>query len=152
LEFLDDKANKSLDKALEGKSDGEKGMIKAMIQLEFTTSIKMDENGNIVHGKRDFSKKNKYKVVKTLKKFIANSCKDTIGANDVLKDFLSFYTRETTSEKTRFSQESKSNNLKQLCKKEIVQPAEKIKVSLFLEDKVSRIEKNLLKDALEYKS
>ena len=156
LEFLDKEGNKALAKSLEGKSDKEKGMIKAIIRLEFTTSIKMNNNGNIVHGERDFSKKNKDEVVNTLQKFIDNFYKgggvDTIGTMDVLKDFLSIYTKKTTPEKTQFTEEIKSKNLEQFYSKDIEQPSEKTKVSLSSKDDVSKTEKTPLKDALETKT
>ena len=103
LEFLSDEANKALAKSLEGKSDEEKGQIKAIISLEFTTSIKMDKSGNIVHGARDFSQKNHDEVVSKLNKFIDDFYKgggvDTIGTMDVLKDFLSLYTEDENTQK-----------------------------------------------------
>ena len=103
LEFLSDEANKALAKSLEGKSDEEKGQIKAIISLEFTTSIKMDRSGNIVHGARDFSQKNHDEVVSKLNKFIDDFYKgggvDTIGTMDVLKDFLALYTKDENTQK-----------------------------------------------------
>ncbi len=103
LEFLSDEANKALAKSLEGKSDEEKGQIKAIISLEFTTSIKMDKSGNIVHGARDFSQKNHDEVVSKLNKFINDFYKsggvDNIGTMDVLKDFLSLYTKDENTQK-----------------------------------------------------
>jgi len=101
LEFLSDKANKALSKSLEGKSDEEKGQIKAIISLEFTTSIKMDNNGSIVHGARDFSKKNHDEVVSKIKQIIDNTFKDTIGTIDVLKDFLSIYSKNQEEQKSQ---------------------------------------------------
>ena len=156
LEFLDKEGNKALAKSLEGKSDKEKGMIKAIIRLDFTTSIKMNDTGNIVHGKRDFSKKNKDEVVNTLQKFIDNFYKagdvDTVGTIDVLKEFLSLYTNKTTPKQTQFTEETKSKNLEQFYNKEIKQSAEKTKISLSSKDEVSAIDKTLLKDVLETKS
>jgi len=101
LEFLSDEANKALTKSLEGKSDEEKGQIKAIISLEFTTSIKMDDNGNIVHGKRDFSKKNHDEVMSKIQQIIDNTFKDTIGTIDVLKDFLSIYSKNQEEQKSQ---------------------------------------------------
>ena len=153
LEFLDKEGNKALAKSLEGKSDEEKGMIKAIIRLEFTTSIKMNENGNIVHGERDFSKKSKDEVVDTLQKFIDNFYKsngtDTIGTMDVLKDFLTLYTKETTPEKSQSTEKIKSKNLEQFYETNVHQPAEKTKVSLSKKDEISKNENTPLKDVLE---
>ena len=153
LEFLDEKANKALAKSLEGKSDEEKGMIKAIIRLEFTTSIKMNDNGSIVHGERDFSKKNKDEVVATLENFINDFYKsngtDTIGAIDVLKDFIILYSKETTPEKTQSTEEVKSKNLEQFYEKDLQQSAEKTKVALSPKDETIRTGKTPLKDALE---
>ncbi|QOP43575.1 hypothetical protein FJR45_06255 [Sulfurimonas sediminis] len=105
LEFLSDEANKALAKSLEGKSDEEKGQIKSIISLEFTTSIKMNDKGNIIHGARDFSKKNHDEVVSKLNKFIDNFYKgggvDTIGTIDVLKDFLTLYTDDKQTQKVQ---------------------------------------------------
>jgi len=103
LEGLSDEANKALAKSLEGKSDAEKGQIKAIISLELTTSIKMDKSGNIVHGARDFSKQSKNDVTAKIQKFIDNFYKgggtDTIGTMDVLKDFLSLYEQNSKEAK-----------------------------------------------------
>jgi len=101
LGFLSDEANKVLAKSLEGKSDEEKGQIKAIISLEFTTSIKMGDNGNILHGKRDFSKKNHDEVVSKIKQIIDNTFKDTIGTIDILKDFLSIYSKNQEEQKSQ---------------------------------------------------
>lgn len=156
VSFLSDEAKEALNKSLEGKSDAEKFSIKAMLQLEFTTSIKMNDNGNIVHGERDFSKKNKDEVIDTLQKFIddfyKNNGTDTIGAMDVLKDFLSLYAKEATPEKPQFTEEIKSKNLEQFYTKNVQQAAEKTKVSLSSKDEVSKTEKTPLKDALETRS
>ena len=103
LDFLSDEANKALAKSLEGKSDEEKGQIKAIISLEFTISVKMDNNGNIVHGARDFSKKNHEEVMSKIHKIINNTQLDTIGTIDVLKDFLSLYTHDEKKAKSSTS-------------------------------------------------
>jgi hypothetical protein len=114
LESLSDEANKALAKSLEGKSDEEKGQIKAIISLELTTSIHMDKGGNIVHGARDFSQQSKNEVTTKIQKFIDNFYKsggtDTIGTIDVLKDFLSLYEQ---SNKVQQSQNATLENLLQ---------------------------------------
>ncbi len=98
LEGLSDEANKALAKSLEGKSDEEKGQIKAIVSLELTTSIKMDKGGNIVHGARDFSKKNHDELISKVQQIINNTTKDTIGTVAVLKDFLSLYEQNTKAQ------------------------------------------------------
>jgi len=110
LEGLSDEANKALAKSLEGKSDEEKGQIKAIISLELTTSIKMDKGGNIVHGARDFSKKSHDEIISKIQQIINNTTKDTIGAVAVLKDFLSLY------EQSNKAQENQNATLENLLK------------------------------------
>jgi len=110
LEGLSDEANKALAKSLEGKSDEEKGQIKAIISLELTTSIKMDKGGNIVHGARDFSKKSHDEIISKIQQIINNTTKDMIGAVAVLKDFLSLY------EQSNKAQENQNATLENLLK------------------------------------
>jgi len=100
LEGLSDEANKALAKSLEGKSDEEKGQIKAIISLELMTSIKMDKGGNIVHGARDFSKKNHDEIISKIQQIINNTTKDTIGTVAVLKDFLSLYEQSNKAQQS----------------------------------------------------
>ncbi len=110
LEGLSDEANKALAKSLEGKSDEEKGKIKAIISLELTTSIKMDKSGNIVHGARDFSKNNHDEIMSKIQQIINNTVKDNIGTVAVLKDFLSLY------EQSNKEQENQNATLEHLLK------------------------------------
>lgn len=98
VDFLSDEAKQALNKSLEGKSDAEKFSIKAMMQLEFTTSIKMDKGGNIVHGARDFSKKSHDELISKIEQIINNTTKDTIGTVAVLKDFLSLYEQNSKAQ------------------------------------------------------
>jgi len=101
LEFLSDEANKALAKSLEGKSDEEKGQIKAIISLEFTISMKMNDDGSISHGSRDFSQKKHDEVVSKIEEIIKNTYQDTIGTVDILKDFLSIYSKNQEEKKSQ---------------------------------------------------
>jgi hypothetical protein len=153
LDFLDDKGNKILDKLLEGRSKEDKTTMKVILNMTFhyLPSLK---DGNQLHYISNIST-DPDSIKNTMQKFYDNNKNggsDTIGLNNIVREFLSIYTKETTPKKNQSTEETKSKNLEQFYKQDVQQPAEKTKVSLFSKDEVSKTEKTPLKDALETRS
>jgi hypothetical protein len=131
LDFLDDKGNAILDKLLDGRSKEDKTTIKVILNMTFhyLPSLK---DGDQLHYVSNIST-DPDSIKNTMQRFYDNNKNggsDTIGLNNIVKDFLSTYTKETTSKQTQSTEEIKSKNLEQFYNKEIEQPAEKTKVVL----------------------
>lgn len=153
LDFLDDKGNAILDKLLEGRSEQDKISMKLSLNMAFHY-IPSLEYGNQLHYVSDIPTDSN-SIKNTMQKYYDNNLKggdDKLGFLPIVNEFLSLYTQETRPEKTQYTEEIKSKSLEQFYNKEIEQPAEKTKVSLFSQDEVSKTVKTPLKDALETKN
>ena len=150
LDFLDDRGNKLLDKLLEGRSKEDKTTMKVILNMTFhyLPSLK---DGNQLHYMSNIST-DPDSVKNTMQKFYDNNKNgtgDTIGLNNIVREFLSLYNKETSPEKSQSTEEIKSKNLEQFYETNVHQPAEKTKVSLSKKDEISKNENTPLKDVLE---
>jgi len=150
LDFLDDKGNAILNKLLEGRSQEDKTTMKVILNMTFhyLPSLK---DGNQLHYISNISTDHN-SIKNTMQEFYDNNKNggsDTIGLNNIVKDFLSLYTKKTTPKQTQSTEEIKSKNLEQFYAKDVQQPAEKTKVTLSSKDEVTKNENISLKDALE---
>lgn len=111
MPFLDEEGNKALNKALEGKTDAEKFSIKNMLQLEFTTSIKVNHNNHTVDREKfDSIDTSRSATVDRFEKFIEdfhkNGSVDNIGLMDVMDNFLNIYKASDSSDDLKNQEDS----------------------------------------------
>ncbi|NOQ31041.1 MAG: hypothetical protein GQ570_07975 [Helicobacteraceae bacterium] len=102
MNFLDEEGNKALNKALEGKTDAEMFDIKAVLGLEFMTSVKANHNTHTVDRQKfDSIDTSKSATVDRFEKFITdfekNGSVNTIGLMEVMGKFLNIYKDSNTS-------------------------------------------------------
>jgi len=95
VKYLDEAGNEALNKALEGKTDTEKFIIKSTMELMFMTSIKANSKGGLDRQKFDSIDTSKNATISRfetyMQDFQKNGGVDEIGLMDVMNNFLNIY-------------------------------------------------------------